>query len=149
MAYPVSYHPANSKLPVFFNIDGAVGDPPCPNKREDVLFVQFALTVIGGSPNANDSPALIDACKKVSVTGVIDDATEFAVCQLQVLNRGAVVDGRVTPAQGYDYGTALYSIVDLNRSIQNRNKDVWPRLDMIAGCPQELAAMVKKKLVGQ
>src|SRR5262245_12259879 len=50
MAYLVAPRPSNKELPVFYNVEGAVGAQPATNLREDVLLVQFILTFIVKKP---------------------------------------------------------------------------------------------------
>jgi hypothetical protein len=59
-----------------------------------------------------------------------------------------VVDGRVSPAKGGYYYGALWTIVLLNKSVQSRHPEVWPRFDKLSNCPAELKEMVKRTLVG-
>ena len=143
--------PYEEQLPVFFNVDAVVGAQPAKNNREDVLLVQFAMQVIAHSPVATTHPDFLAACKKVRVTGVIDTETIEAIRQMQLKNSmpGAIADGRVSPAKGgASYGQSTYSIAILMNSLQNRNVDVWPRIDKIPGCPVELQGMVKRTVAG-
>jgi hypothetical protein len=146
--------PTNTSLPVFFNVDGVVGAAPAANAREDVLLVQFFLKMIGDSPSGEpDAAAVTTACKKVKLTGTIDAETIAAITADQAWNKKqyptTVVDGRVSPAKGYCYSAGtLWSIVGLNKSAQKRHKGNWPRIDKVAGCPDELKAMVKRTLIG-
>jgi hypothetical protein len=60
------------------------------------------------------------------------------------------VDGRVSPAKGgiwYGPG-AIWTIADLNGVFQRRLKNIWPRIDRIAGCPGELKEMVRREVLG-
>lgn len=147
--------PQNSlpTLPVFFNVDEVVGAMPASNLREDVLFVQFAFTVIASSPTPGASPEFNAAVAAVSMTGVADQATINAITatqkEIQKKGNAGVVDGRVSPAKGgYSYSGTLWTIVHLNESVQARNIEIWPRIDRIAGCPSELQAMVVRTVQG-
>ena len=85
------------------------------------------------------------------VTGVIDGETIEAIRQMQLKNSlpGAIADGRASPAKvGASYGQSTYSIAILMNSLQNRDVDVWPRIDKIPGCPTELHALVKRTVAG-
>jgi hypothetical protein len=42
----------------------------------------------------------------------------------------------------------MWTIVHYNNILQERHKDVWPRIDLIAGCPRALQAAVVRALVG-
>lgn len=151
MAHLFIPNPYEEQLPVFFNVDAVVGAQPATNKREDVLLVQFAMNVIANNPVSSTHPDFLAAARQVKVTGVIDQATINAIRQLQLKNSmpGAIADGRVSPAKGgASYGESTYSIAILMNSLQNRNVDVWPRIDKIPGCPAELAAMVTRTVAG-
>ena len=143
--------PPDPELPVFFNVDGVVGDPPAQNKREDVLLVQFLFNLLGNASGPTRYPDMRSAAQAVRVTGTIDSATITAIRTLQgvqrTLNPRTVVDGRVSPARGFTYG-ALWSIVQLNNYVQDHNRDTWPRIDKYAGCPDEIKQLVTRTLVG-
>ena len=76
----------NSALPIFFNVDGVVGDSPARNLREDVLLVQFAFKVAAdnaATPTTDVEELMVAAAKAVPVTGSIDAATIKAIRTLQ------------------------------------------------------------------
>jgi hypothetical protein len=154
MAHFLAPNPPHPELPVFFNVDGVVGAPPAQNNREDVLLVQFILQVIGLRPPPKISPATVAAARAVQVTGRIDPATITAIRALQEdirakLKPQQVVDGRISPAKvGYSYGSAFWTIVHLNNRLQEDDRNSWPRIDKIAGCPAELQQMVIRTLIG-
>lgn len=155
MAHLEAPKPISEAMPVFFNVDGVVGAQPAQNIREDVLLVQFAFKVMAGSPIATTNPELLAAARAVTVDGICGPVTINAIRANQESyrreNPGKVVDGRVSPTRGgYSYGGgAAWTIVRLNRSIQFRNIQIWPRIDNIMGCPPELKAMVKRQVVGR
>ncbi len=155
MASLFAPQPPHFTLPVFFNVDQVVGAAPATNNREDVLLVQFYLKFCGQTPTATTPPVLTEAMKKVRVTGSMDPATINAIQTLQSERKRAtqnptkIVDGRVSPARGYKYGSANWTIAVLNDMVQNRKTDVWPRIDKIPGCPPELTQMVFRTLVGK
>jgi hypothetical protein len=142
-----------AELPVFFNVDDVVGAGPAQNRREDVLLVQMALKQIGDSPKQDADANLVAACKAVQMKGTMDDATTKAIRLVQEQARkdqpSTIVDGRVSPARGaYSYGAGYWTIVVLNIAIRTRNLNTWPRIDKIAGCPNELQQMVNRTLAG-
>jgi hypothetical protein len=146
--------PPGFDLPTFFNVDGVVGAAPAQNTREDVLLIQFAFKVMADTPLAESNSGVLAAARQVKLTGVADAATVAAIRSLQAdqktVNPGTVVDGRVSPAKsGYAYGGGLWTIINLNNSIQHRHLDVWPRIDKVPSCPPELKDMVKRVLVGK
>jgi len=156
MAHLSAPKPPHPELPVLYNLDGVVGASPATNSREDVMFVQFAFKVIADSPRPTTSPDVLKAAKTVRVTGRMDNNTITAIRTLQANSKKAtgnfskVVDGRVSPVRGgYSYGGgALWTICNLNNSLQDRYWKFWPRIDNIPGCPQELKTMVKRQVAG-
>jgi len=154
MAQVLSPKPAEATLPVFFNVEGVVGSAPADNRGEDVLLVQFFMSIVAATPTAKTEPELIAAFKRVSVSGSIDQATIDAIRTYQHIRRNSdgpsqVVDGRISPARGYRFGNTIYTIVLLNDMVQNRNTDIWPRIDRIPGCPTALKTLVERELVGK
>ncbi|MCE9530458.1 MAG: peptidoglycan-binding protein [Planctomycetes bacterium] len=154
MAHLVAPIPTVDELPCFFNVDAVVGAAPASNLREDVLLVQFAFKVIADSPRPSTRPEVLAAAKAVTVDGVVGPATINAIRVLQQKNKefnsGTVVDGRVSPAKGtYSFGPALWTIIFLNDAIQDRFLNVWPRIDLIPSCPEELKRMVMRTVVGK
>jgi uncharacterized membrane protein len=150
MAHLMAPQPSAPGLPVFFNVDGVVGAAPAQNLREDVLLVQFFFSVIAKNVTEPAAKAVLGAVK---VTGVIDAPTIAAIKDIQERhkknNPGAIVDGRMSPAKGgYNYGGGHWAITRLNDNAQDKNKDHWPRIDKIAGCPDEIKLMVVRTLVG-
>jgi len=154
MANLLAPHRPDPKLPVFFNVDGVVGASPAENYREDVLLVQFALVVIARSTFPTTDRNLVAAAKDVKLTGVIDAATIAGIRAIQEYEKevrpGQIVDGRVSPARGgYSYGgRAVWAIGALNRCMQMCNVNIWPRIDLIAGCPAELKKLVTRTVAG-
>ena len=144
--------PPHPNLPIFFNVDSAVGAAPAANMPEDVLLVLFLMRLIGDNPGASGmaNGGVTEMLKQVNPTGIMDDRTIIAIRGLQTLV-GTTADGRVSPALHYKYGANFYTIVDLNFSIRDRSKfhATWPNLDKIAGCPPMLQLAVRRALAGQ
>jgi hypothetical protein len=82
----------------------------------------------------------------------MDTATAEAIRATQEAfrqrNARMIVDGRVSPARGYNYGGSVWTIIDYNNVLQEQSKDVWPRVDKLPGCPSVLAAAVVRAVVG-
>ncbi|MER3415799.1 MAG: hypothetical protein C4297_06250 [Gemmataceae bacterium] len=155
MAHIEMSKPRDEFLPVFYNVDGVVGAPPADNKREDVLLVQFFIVLIGRSPTPDIPPNVAAAFKAVQLTGVADAQTIAAIKAFQESNRqkrpNVVVDGRASPAKpGVAYAPgAAWTIVHLNLESKILHPDVWPRIDKIQGCPDDLKKMVERETVGK
>jgi hypothetical protein len=140
-------------MPLFYNVEGVVGAAPAQNKKEDVLLVQFGLQKGVTHPKVTADPTALEALKAVKLTGSADVATINAIRVVQTLlktstNSSQVVDGRVSPAQGYDYGGGVWVIGQLNIFMKNANKGIWPRIDKLTGCPDDVKTMVTRTLAG-
>jgi hypothetical protein len=80
---------------------------------------------------------------KVQITGVSDadtiDGIRAAQEHIRQSRPGTIVDGRVSPARGYEYGGGGgWIIVFLNMQIRLRFSDIWPRLQDLVDCPPQL-----------
>lgn len=153
MAYLFIPKSPDRELPVFFNLDGVVGASPASNQPEDVLLIQFIFSVMGANPLPTTPASMTAIYRAVNVTGVIDAQTIAAIRSEQEDRKksqpGTVADGRVSPAVGgYFYGGGMYSIARLNDNLQHRNIGIWPRIDLIPGCPAGLKAMVTRTVSG-
>jgi len=150
MAHLLAPQPPNPEIPIFFNVDQVVGQPPASNLREDIILVQFLYVALG--PHLVRDLDLKNAAMQVRCTGVMDQATLTAIKvhqqSLRLQNPGVVVDGRVSPAKGYNYGGITWLIVVLNEAVQHYYLDIWPRIDQIPGCPNEIWGLVIRTVQG-
>jgi hypothetical protein len=140
-------------IPVYYNIDGAVGAAPAANHREDVLLVQFAFAAMAASPMPDTTMEFYRAICEVRPTGTIDQATINAIKALQIevkkVKPDTMVNGRVSPANvNCCGGGSAFTIKSLNESVQHGHIDLWPRIDKIPGCPLELKQMVVRTVQG-
>jgi hypothetical protein len=134
------------KDPIFYNLESNVGYG-CPNKRTDVLLVQFFLREI---LNQADSLAARPPGKDLSVDGLFGSQTEAWIRAYQsfVKSKGKniVVDGKVNAAPA-DYsarirGNTAYTIAHLNATYRRRWRQDHDYLDKCARAPGELRAAV-------
>src|SRR5262245_13127898 len=92
---------AEKEIP-FYNPDDAVG-PNCPNRRSDVMLVQFFLRQIFSHPKRAASRP---AGEPIKISGTFDAATAAWIRHHQgvVAKRHSVlVDGRVDRARGEQF----------------------------------------------
>jgi len=154
MAHLVVPQRPRPDITLFYSVDNVVVADPATNDHEDVLLVQFALQLIGTNPRATTPPAILEVARRVKATnGNIDTQTITAIQLIQEdlrrnTNPSQVVDARVSPAQDYSFGPALFTIVFLNKAVQLRSAKLWPRIDRIDGCPPDLQKMVFRELRG-
>lgn len=156
---PRLVQPDNSirDLPLFFNVDAPVGNPPAANRELDVLLLQFFMELMAKYPLSYATAEERSATKAVRKTGQCDAATVSAIVAIQKRqvgiqagrgNYGKIVDGRVSPARGYRYGRFQFTIITINESVQNKHREVWPRIDKIPGFPQKLKPMMIEQVIG-
>jgi hypothetical protein len=122
---------------LIFNVDAPVGQGGT-NALEDVYLVQF-LILKAAERATRVGPDLKTRMLRVPLSGKADDATIDGIKavqeQVQKTFPGAVVDGRVSPALGVNYGGGIWTIVTLNDSVREYYPERWPRLQDLKGCP--------------
>jgi hypothetical protein len=143
MVHILAPRPALAELPVFYNVDGAVGRDGV-NSTADVLLVQFFMSLIGKNVPQGSPLAILG---KVPVTGVINPDTIAAIEALQRAD-GATPDGRVSVANGYRFGGSFYTIMILNRNIKYKFVHAWPNVDELPGSSGLLNLACRRALVG-
>jgi hypothetical protein len=99
MAFRDSKSCANDAWPSYYNLHAAVG-PDCPNRKDDVMLVQFLLKQHYSSPQHR---AYAPAGEMV-VDGIWGPITSRWLVAFQLSKRNAgwlvLVDGRADPARG-------------------------------------------------
>ena len=154
MVHVLSPRPPDTKMPMFFNVDAHVGSG-CPNKKPDVMFVQFCFRTMGtvALPGSTLPPDLKARMAAIRIDGTCDAYTSAIILDWQkhrkTQNPGVTADGRVSPSAGSTgYGSAIYSIGELNMSLKRRFKDKWPMVSQMTQCPPELAAATNAAMLG-
>src|SRR5258708_10661984 len=107
MVHILAPRPAMGTLPIFYNVDVAVGRGAPNSSPSDVLLVQYFLSLIGKNVPPNSK---LSSLAKVPVTGSINPETISAIEVLQVAD-GAAPDGRVSVANGYRFGGSYCTIM--------------------------------------
>ena len=135
---------ADKEIP-FYNIAAAVG-PGCPNKRTDVMLVQFFLHQIYAHPTkARKRPAGPD----IQINGQFDATTAIWVRHFQDDLKGqgkpVLADGRVDRARGEHFSNSsisktLYTISFLNTGHCIRFRQDHDHLERHPLIPGELKA---------
>lgn len=137
----------NPQIPLFFNIDGNVGQG-CPNNAQDVELVSFFFSCV-----ANDPGRPLDQKQvfgKVRPTSTCTPDLVAAINKLSEVLKSPR-DGRVSVAKGATgaiTGGGAFMIVQLNYQVKKFNTDVWPRIDKMPGCPPGLGSKVRAITVG-
>lgn len=137
---------AEPGLPLLFNVEGSVGRNGQNLHSDDILLVQFLLSKMADSAIAFSAERRAKLAN-VPLTGTCDAATIDGISafqgQIADISPGTVVDGKVSVASGYEYGSGTYTIVQLNSALRTRFPQFWPRLFDVPGCPPALQAKVK------
>jgi hypothetical protein len=134
--------PSQPNIPIFFNVDSSVGKEGANSNWDDVLLVQFLVHKAGDTASPTISPDRKARMLKVRATGICDDDTIDGIRAAQEHIRlgipGTVVDGRVSPARGYDYGGGTWILVFLCMQLRMKFPNLWPRLQDLPDCPPQL-----------
>src|SRR5262245_39916937 len=118
----VAPRPPDRQIPVFFNIDASVGEKGANSSLEDILLVQFLLRKAGEAAGPVVAPDKKEVMLNVAPTGICDPETIQGIKAFQETMReripGTIVDKRVSPARGYQYGRGVFTIVSLNVTVR-------------------------------
>lgn len=143
--------PTDPGVPVFLNVDTSVGYMGSNSSPDDILLVQFLLRVgaeeapVGATPEGELRRQTI---LRVEIGGPVNATMIGGIRAFQEVlrekNKGTIVDGRVSPAQGYRYGAGFFTIVSLNLLFRKNvaAMNIWPRIDKHPRCPE----ILKKRL---
>jgi len=145
MVHVLAPKPAMPQLPIFYNVDIAVGRDAPNSSLADVLLVQYFLSLVGKNVPPR-SP--LSSLAKVPVTGSINPETISAIEVLQRADGVASPDGRVSVTHGYRFGAPLYTITILNYNIKNKFFRQWPNVEELPECPALLTTACRRALVG-
>lgn len=130
------------KACLYYNIHAAVG-PGAPNRRDDVLLVQYLLRECFKSKSfvANPFPGGV-----VSVDGAAGQQTFAAIRHFQAVGKAKgynlAQDGRVdvpaTDTQVASISGTSYTILNLNNHFGYLRRQNWGQVSRAADCPAEL-----------
>jgi len=132
-----------SVLVHFYNVDFAVG-PGCPNKRDDVLLVQYLMKAVFDSAPTERPPG-----PPLTVDGVAGEITFRHITRVQDLahrlgKTTQAVDGRVDKAKKTTVASishTVYTIVNLCAGYKHARPKDYANIALAADCPKELAAL--------
>jgi hypothetical protein len=148
--YVSAPQPRNDQLPLFFNVDTSVGQNGSNSSTEDILLVQLLLRKAAEPATALLRPDRKQRMLKVALTGMVDAATIDAIKAVQEdikeFEPATVVDGKISPAKGYQYGGNHWTIIHLNSTVRRHFPSVWPRLHDFPNCPLLLKQKVAQVL---
>ena len=144
MVHVLAPKPAVSGIPVFFNVDNSVGRNGQNSSMDDILLVQYFLSLIGKNPSPGSK---LGQLAKVPVTGKMNPETIAGIEAVQAAN-SSVVDGRVSVAKGYKFGSKFFTIVSLNFNVKGRFRSQWPNIEEMPACPALLNLACRRALSG-
>jgi hypothetical protein len=125
-------------------VDTSVGRNGQNSSVDDILLVQFFLSLIGKNPTPGSS---LGPLADIPVTGRMNPETIRGIELIQAAGR-STVDGRVSVARGYKYGATFYTIVSLNFNVKERFRSQWPNIEEMPGCPALLNLACRRALGG-
>ena len=144
MVHVLAPRPPLSGLTLFFNVDTSVGRNAQNSSVDDILLVQYFISLIAKNPTPGSK---LTRFANLPVTGRINDETIAAIEAVQEAGR-MTRDGRVSVAKGFSFGGTFYTIVSLNFSVRTRFKAQWPNVDELPACPGLLNLACRRALVG-
>jgi hypothetical protein len=130
-----------------WNIDCSVGRGGQNSLRTDVRFIQWYYQVASTQPETPPDRRAAYSAVKVSgeCTGRDDDPLVRAILMHQRAIGHPIVDGRVSVARaGIKIGDTAFFVLRLGARLARMFPDVYPRLDLVTGCPPDVAAEMKK-----
>jgi hypothetical protein len=142
-------HPAGKLFHFQWNLDCSVGKGAANSLACDVSYIQWYYTLAATNPlTPEDRKAIY---RKVAVTGtcrgVDADPLVAAIMTHQRALGHPQVDGRISVAHGSGkIGSSAFFILRLGARLANMYPKVWPRLDLIPGCPALVAQAVRESI---
>jgi hypothetical protein len=132
----------------FYNVDEAVG-PNAPNRRDDVLLVQYFLKVAYDHAHDLKRPLVPPPGRPLVVDGIAGLTTFQWISHFQneAKPRGnrIATDGQVDKARGLVFATlskTQYTITFLNDLYRRFRQNDYRNIAKAADCPRDLAAAV-------
>ena len=144
MVHVLAPKPAVPGIPVFYNVDSSVGRNGQNSSVDDILIVQYFLSLIGKNPSPGSKLALL---ADIPVTGRMNPETIAGIEAVQTANK-SVVDGRVSIANGYKFAGNFFTIVSLNFNVKDRFRSQWPNVEEMPACPGLLNLACRRAISG-
>lgn len=131
---------------VHWNLDCSVGKGGQNSLPCEVLYIQWYYSLAAGHPNTPLERKLVYA--KVAVNGVCTGTASDPLVQAILLHQTSLkhktMDGKISVAKGDGRaGGTLFFILRLNARLAHMFPNFWPRLDLIHGCPPQVAEAVR------
>jgi hypothetical protein len=135
---------------LYYTVHAAVG-PGAPNRRDDVLLVQYLLRECFKSKKFTAAPFPGGV---VGVDGVAGQQTFAAIRHFQSVGKSQgqnmVQDGRVDPPATdttvSSISQTVYTILNLNSVFRGYRPQDWSRLSQAPDCPAELRVPLREPI---
>lgn len=142
-------HNVGSLSHFHWNLECSVGKRGQNSLRADVSFIQWYYTVAAANVRTPADRKAIYS--RVSVTGVCrgtdDDPLVQAIMAHQSALSHPLIDGKISVATGNGFvGAKAFFILRLGARLADMTPKVWPRLDLVPGCPMEVVEAVRKAI---
>lgn len=137
----------NDHFDFHWNVDSAVGKGGPNSNPADVQYIQFYYTLAGAHPATPVERRTVyqrvhvgDKC-----LGIDGDPLVEAIRMHQQTLSHPVVDGRISVATsgGKITDSSAFFVIRLGARFAKMFPNLWPRVDMIPGCPQPVASAVQ------
>ena len=133
----------------FYNVNTAVGKG-APNRRDDVLLVQYFLREIFKGVSAFKGDPFPGGA--LAVDGRSGPQTVAAIRHFQKVAQKRKIataqDGRVDPPVGERFYGSIsqtqYTIVTMNAAFKKARPQNWPRVSKASDCPGELRPRLRE-----
>ena len=125
-----------------WNIDTSVGKGGANSSRCDVSYIQWYYTLAAAHPLTPEERKAVYRNVKVTGTCRGDDSDPLvaAIFTHQKHLKHPVIDGRISVAHGTGkVGENAFFVYRLGARLADMYPNVWPRLDLIPGCPPDVA----------
>lgn len=139
-------HRAGSLQHFQWNLSSSVGKGGQNNIGTDVSYIQWYYTLAAAHPLTPPDRKAVYAGVSVtgSCRGTADDPLVKAILAHQTALRHPYIDGRISVATDDGrVGDLAFFILRLGARLSDMYPNVWPRLDLIPGCPVGVAEVVR------
>jgi hypothetical protein len=125
-----------------WNLDCSVGKYAANSVPADVSFLQWYYTLSANFALTNPDDKAV--YRNVSITGFCDGTDNdplvaAIICQQTAMNH-PTIDGRASVVTGTGrVGDKAFFVIRLEARFAVMYPNLWPRLDLIPGCPQSIA----------
>ena len=128
-----------------WNLNASVGKGAQNSNSADVSYLQWYYTLAAKFPETPADRAAIYSLVTITgrCTGKDDDPLVKAIFAQQRGLQHPVIDGKasVAPSGGRINDATAYFILRLGARFASKFPRQWPRLDLIPGCPPEVARL--------